>query len=64
MELTLKDYPKSHTNNSREIVKKALIRMKNFPSSMQAQKLEDNYGIISDWSDADYGEPPHNSQTK
>lgn len=62
MEATLKPYPKSSTNNAREIVRKQLERMKKFPSSMQAQKLEHNFGIICDWSDADVGEPPYNSQ--
>jgi len=59
MELTLKDYPHSSTNNARTIVRKELVRMRDFPSSMQAQKLEDKFGIVCDFSEADHGEPPY-----
>lgn len=62
MDQTLKRYPPSPHNNAREIIRKALIRMKEFPSERQMDKLEFNYGIISDWSDKDYGEPHENNK--
>jgi hypothetical protein len=59
MKEILNKYPLSHVNNSREIVRKELLKMKNFPSSMQAQKLESKFGIVCDWSDADAGNDPY-----
>lgn len=58
METTLKDYPLSPYNNAREIVKRKLIKMRDYPSERRAGELEDKFGIICDWSDADHGEGP------
>lgn len=62
MEITLEQYPHNSMNNARAIVRKDLIKMREFPSEMQAQKLESNYGIVCDWSDKDYGEPLYKHQ--
>ena len=58
MESVLKYYPPSPHNNARNIIRSKLIKMRDFPSEWRASDLEDNFGIICDWSDADYGEGP------
>jgi hypothetical protein len=59
MQKTLEQYPHSKINNARQIVRSELIKMKEKPSSAQAQKLEDMFGIVCDFSDKDWGEPPY-----
>lgn len=48
----LAEYPSSSVNNSRAIIKDALLAFKKAPSEHLAQKLE-AYGITVDWSDGD-----------
>lgn len=49
----LKQFPPSSTNNSREIVRGKLERMKKFPSEKLAQDIEKLTGIDVDWNDQD-----------
>lgn len=58
MEKTLEQWPKSPHNNARDIMRKKLVKMRDYPSEVRASELEDKFGIISDWLDADYGEGP------
>lgn len=64
MQKTLEQFPPSSTNNARQIIRKKLEKMRDYPSEMLAQQLEDKFGIVSDWSDADYGEPPYKDNDK
>jgi hypothetical protein len=59
MQKTLEQFPLSKTNNARAIMRKKLEKMRDFPSEKRANDLEHNFGIVSDWSDKDYGEPPY-----
>jgi hypothetical protein len=59
MELTLKQYPVSSSNNARSIVRKELEKMRDFPSEQQAQKLELMFGIVCDFKDEDLGNEPY-----
>lgn len=58
MEEILKQYPPSSFNNARSIVRSKLIKMKNYPSEMRAQELENKFGIVCDWLDYDSGNGP------
>lgn len=55
----LEQYPPSSINNSRAIVRKELERMRDYPSEMQAQKIEDMFGIVCDFKDEDLGNEPY-----
>lgn len=54
----LNNLPPSSVNNSREIVRKKLQRMKEYPSETLAQSIENLAGIDCDYSNADNGEGP------
>lgn len=62
MRKTLEQYPPSSQNNAKAILRPKLVKMNNFPSEMRASDLEHNFGIVCDWSDKDYGEPPYNNK--
>jgi len=55
MEEILKQFPSSSTNNSREIVRKNLDKLRKNPSERQAQKVEALTGVAVDFSDNDWG---------
>jgi hypothetical protein len=62
MQNTLNQYPPSSVNNSRAIIRSALVSMQSRPSESKANTLEHKYGIVSDFKDLDLGNEGRNSK--
>ncbi len=65
MEATLKPFKDQirSGNNSREIVRgleKKLVKVRDNPSGVLAQELEDKFGIVVDYKEGDEGNGPIN----
>jgi hypothetical protein len=54
IQLVLKDFPPSSTNNAREIVKRLLLKFKKSPSAYWAKQLEE-VGVDVDFNSNDNG---------
>lgn len=62
MKNTLDQFASPSQNNSRAIVRTYLEKMNNRPSEWMGQKIEDKFGVVSDFKDSDLGNEGKNGQ--